>query len=354
MPRRDPFSRPITVVLGSALLVGAIAGTYKLLGSHPHHAQQADAQQKVIQTQNLVLNTSDPATAKAKSPMPVRVDSPLMMASLATTRPAELATATTQPVDIAQAFSDADAKIKANDLLGARTTLVAAIDSKTLTPAQVDDAYRRLSQINETVVFSPRKFISDPYQVSYTVQPGDRMQKIANWYNTTVGLICRINNISDASKMQAGQSLKIIKGPFDAAVNKTAFTLDIYIGKPGDPGSVFVKRFRVGLGENDSTPTGEWGIGKKLINPKYYNSRNTGPRTVDAAAPTNPLGDRWLALVGLQGQAVGKTSYGIHGTIDPTSIGQKKSEGCIRMLNEDVELVYDLLITNKSTVMVTE
>jgi len=364
MARRDPFTRPITIALGSALLVGAIAGTYKLLGAKPARHAAATTTQPA---NSLAHATTEPAKVAVVKPLTVNVPTaptpaPVMLAAT-TTQPAMAvvpampvtpATTPLSPAQVKSAFSDADAAMKADDLLAARTKLLAAVDSKQLDAAAVDEAYKRLSEINQTVLFSPRKFVSDPWQTSYAVQPGDRMQKIANTYDTTVGLICRINNISDPARMRAGQSLKIIKGPFNAVVNKTAFTLDIYLGKPGEPGSMFVKRFRVGLGENDSTPTGLWQIGTKLINPKYYNSRNTGPRTVESGAADNPLGDRWLALEGMQGQAVGKTSYGIHGTIDPASIGQMKSMGCIRMLNEDVEFVYDLLITHKSCVVVTQ
>jgi lipoprotein-anchoring transpeptidase ErfK/SrfK len=170
----------------------------------------------------------------------------------------------------------------------------------------------------------------------------------------TVELLKQINNITDERKLQAGKSLKIVKGPFHALVNKKTFTLDIYIGKPTEPGAVFLRRFKVGLGASDSTPTGTWNVGTKQVNPGYTNPRNEGPHTFAPDDPKNPLGERWIALEGASGQAVGKTSYGIHGTIEPDSIGQMKSMGCIRMLNEDVELVYDLLITGKSTVTVVE
>ncbi|MCF3642773.1 L,D-transpeptidase [Rhizobium sp. TRM95111] len=46
----------------------------------------------------------------------------------------------------------------------------------------------------------------------------------------------------------------------------------------------------------------------------------------------NPLGARALYL--------GSTIYRIHGTNQPSSIGQAMSSGCIRMANEDVEHLY--------------
>jgi lipoprotein-anchoring transpeptidase ErfK/SrfK len=38
-----------------------------------------------------------------------------------------------------------------------------------------------------------------------------------------------------------------------------------------------------------------------------------------------------------------KPAYGIHGTIEPKSIGTQASEGCVRMLNKEVEELYSLV-----------
>ena len=47
-----------------------------------------------------------------------------------------------------------------------------------------------------------------------------------------------------------------------------------------------------------------------------------------AGGPDNPLGARAMYL--------GSSMYRIHGTNEPTTIGQNVSSGCIRMMNEDV------------------
>ncbi len=52
-----------------------------------------------------------------------------------------------------------------------------------------------------------------------------------------------------------------------------------------------------------------------------------------AGGPGNPLGARALYL--------GKTVYRIHGTNQPSTIGKFVSSGCIRLLNEDVEDLYN-------------
>lgn len=56
------------------------------------------------------------------------------------------------------------------------------------------------------------------------------------------------------------------------------------------------------------------------------------PRWVPGGHPMNPLGVRALYL--------GSSSYRIHGTDAPWTIGQAVSKGCVRMLNEDVLDLY--------------
>ena len=50
--------------------------------------------------------------------------------------------------------------------------------------------------------------------------------------------------------------------------------------------------------------------------------------------PGNPMGARALYL--------GDSAYRIHGTDKPWTIGQASSSGCIRMMNADVEELYNL------------
>jgi L,D-transpeptidase ErfK/SrfK len=61
-----------------------------------------------------------------------------------------------------------------------------------------------------------------------------------------------------------------------------------------------------------------------------------------------------MGLNGTDGDAVGKEGFGIHGTIDPDSIGKEMSHGCIRLVNENVEQVYEMLIDGKSTIIIKE
>ena len=86
----------------------------------------------------------------------------------------------------------------------------------------------------------------------------------------------------------------------------------------------------------------------KLVDPEWVNPR-TGER-FGPKDPKNPIGDYWIGLIGDSDNIRGLEGYGVHGTIDPDSIGAMKSMGCVRLANDDIALVYELLMDGVSTV----
>jgi lipoprotein-anchoring transpeptidase ErfK/SrfK len=299
-------------------------------------------------------STPTPATVKAPAanPTPAPITRSAANASLhaAAGVPASLPNviAANKTLAAAKALADAD------KLLEARDAYNAALVSGKLKPDEVRATKFEISTLNETVVFKPNRYEADAFGGSFTVPPGGVLAKIAKRFDITPELLLRINGMSDAKRLQAGKSIKIVKGPLHAVVDKSDFTLDVYFGAPGGPGSIYLTTYRVGLGKDSSTPTGKWRVkpGGKVKNPVYYSPRGEG--VIAADDPKNPLGEYWLALEGTEGDAVNKQSYGIHGTIEPQSIGTMASMGCIRLKNEDVERVYELLVDGKSTIVVTE
>src|SRR5690606_20220819 len=105
---------------------------------------------------------------------------------------------------------------------------------------------------------------------------------------------------------------------------------------------MYITSRRVGLGEDSGTPTGVFRVRRdsKLVNPYWTNPR-TGEQ-FDADDPKNPIGEHWIGLEGLA-DAAAFAGYGMHGTTDPESIGDQRSMGCVRMLPDDVALVYEML-----------
>src|SRR5690606_2752957 len=119
-------------------------------------------------------------------------------------------------------------------------------------------ARQLFEQANQQIFFSRKPFPDDPWQEVYTVQSGDLMVRIANRYFTPYEFICKINGNIDPRRIRPGQKLKVIKGPFHAVVDMSDFRMDLYLGAPGGSEAMFVRSFRVGLGEDGSTPSGLW------------------------------------------------------------------------------------------------
>lgn len=259
------------------------------------------------------------------------------------------------PTEVQALVSAGRRRLAENDPVGARQLLSRALIDPRTPETERASLRDELTKLSEELVFSPRVAKDDPFVLTHTVQAGDvGLEKIARSRGLTTHwrLIQRVNRLADPNRIRLHQSLKLVKGPFHAIVNKAAFRMDIYLGDPQRPQDwVFVRSFPVGLGEGGSTPIGDFVVkkGSKLENPYWTNPRTGEQFSKDD--PKNPIGERWIGLEGV-GTAVSQTGYGIHGTIDPDSIGRQKSMGCVRLGAEDVELVYDLLGEGVSIVRV--
>jgi lipoprotein-anchoring transpeptidase ErfK/SrfK len=294
---------------------------------------------------------SDAATRDIATPPAAAAEAPAASQPAgqpSTTRPSP----GTAPASAAAAFAEARKLLAAADLVGARRVLNSGLAQQVCSQADMADAKRQIAEINKLLMFSTRRFPADDWMESHKVEPGEMLAKIAAAQNVSYRFVQRINGLDDPRKLRAGSTIKVPRGPFHAVVTKHAFTLDVYLGAPGGEDSLYVTTYRVGLGSDDSTPTGKWIVepGRKVTNPKWVDVR-TG-RLFEPDDPQNPLGEYWIGLLGTEGSSVGQASYGIHATIEPDTIGKQASLGCIRLLSEDVAVLFDMLTEGKSTVIV--
>jgi lipoprotein-anchoring transpeptidase ErfK/SrfK len=97
------------------------------------------------------------------------------------------------------------------------------------------------------------------------------------------------------------------------------------------------------------TPVGEWTLYQKRENPTWYNpaldSWGAGLPAVVPGGPGNPMGTRALYIT-----APGLIR--IHGTTSPDSIGRYASHGCIRMHNEQVEELYEMVPVGAKVIII--
>lgn len=171
--------------------------------------------------------------------------------------------------------------------------------------------------------------VTHPYpmeeKADYIVQRGDSQVLIARRYGTTVELLRKGNNLRN-DIIRPGDRLRVLNQRFTVHVSKTRNELELRLN------GRFFKRYRVGTGKFDRTPTGQTRITDRIEKPTWWRPDGT---PLPYGHPENVLGTHWLAL-DIKG-------YGIHGTWEPDTIGRSESAGCIRLLNSDIEELFMLL-----------
>jgi lipoprotein-anchoring transpeptidase ErfK/SrfK len=234
-------------------------------------------------------------------------------------------------------------------IIDARTKLTEAFRMP-LNKKQRADVKEQLRDLSDKWLFEKTIYPDDKLCGSYKVKSGDLLSTIARKYKVPWEILLGINKIRKAENLRAGETIKVVNGPFHVRVDRSAFTMDLYLQD-----KTFVRSFRIGLGKpGHETPTGLWRVKSngKLEKPPWPDP-DTG-KMYYAEDPDYPLGSRWIGLDGLEGNAKSRTGFGIHGTKDPEQIGKADSRGCIRMYNGDVVLMYNLLVPSISTVRVVE
>jgi hypothetical protein len=97
-----------------------------------------------------------------------------------------------------------------------------------------------------------------------------------------------------------------------------------------------VATFPVAVGKKGwETPQGEFSVIQMIKNPTWEHPWNG---TIFPPGPKNPLGERWIGF-----WTDGKNYIGFHGTPQENLIGQAVSHGCVRMKNQDIKQLFELV-----------
>jgi hypothetical protein len=199
-----------------------------------------------------------------------------------------------------------------------------------------DQVRKVLDAINEELVFNP--WCLEGAKV-HVVKRGETLSSIAKSYGTNAGLIARVNAIRPPYLIREKQQLKILAGQPAILVQKSSFTLTLFMG------GAYIKEYPVAIGEGNKTPSGVFTTETCLVKPDWY---PPGGGLIRYGEEGHLLGERWI---GFQNVPAAQ-GLGIHGTNDPQSIGKKCSNGCVRMLNDDVMELYDFVVPGIKVVIV--
>ncbi|TWT29241.1 LysM domain protein [Posidoniimonas corsicana] len=152
----------------------------------------------------------------------------------------------------AEAIVQINEALARDELLRAHTMLSNWYNDPTLTPEQREDVASLLSQLAGTVVYSTDHRMEPPY----TVKPGDTLETIAQQYGVPWRLLAKINGVPSATAIQAGQTLKVLHGPFQAFVDASNSELVLMIdGK-------YAGKFAVQL-SGAAAADGHWTVAQK-------------------------------------------------------------------------------------------
>lgn len=228
-------------------------------------------------------------------------------------------------------FDRAQKAVSEGDLLKAREVYQRIVE-KFPSSGKIARAQEALDDINIRILFSD---IPTKDSQVYEVQKGDTLTKIARKFGTTPDLIMKSNGLKDSS-IRIGRKLKVCTAKFGIIVDKSQNILTLKSGQD------IVKTYRVSTGKDSCTPVGTFKIINKIVDPPWYKEPGV---VIQPGDPKNVLGSRWMGI--------SKPSYGIHGTVEPESIGESVTEGCVRMKNADVEELY-ILVPEGTEVIITD
>jgi len=197
--------------------------------------------------------------------------------------------------------------------------------------SDIEKMQMELENLNMELIVS-RTMIPDR-TIMHEVQSGDTLGELAKKHGTTIDLIKKSNRLT-SNVIRVGQELRIWIGVFNIFIDKSQNLLTLR-----DQDEV-LKVYSVSTGEGNITPVGDFEIVSRLVDPVWFNKGIIVP----PESPQNVLGSRWLGF--------DLSGYGIHGTIDPETIGHQVTAGCVRMHNKDVEELYNIIPRGTRVVIV--
>ena len=197
-----------------------------------------------------------------------------------------------------------------------------------------------ISEINTKLLFSSAP---SERKEAHKVQSGDSLARISRG-KTTIAALQKGNNIPLTSQtIHPGDFLRYFPGDWEIEIIKSEYILLLrHQGK-------FFKYYKVGIGKENRTPEGIFLVYGKVMDPIW---ERKGYEPIQPGDPRNVLGSRWMKLKPIKGTVMVGSGYGIHGTTQPDSVGTPASQGCIRMRNDQVEELFDIIPDTKVEVTI--
>ncbi len=177
-----------------------------------------------------------------------------------------------------------------------------------------------LNQLAGSVIYSEQSYLEPPY----AIQPGDTWENLAGRFGTTPIFLARINHLNQDQPLSVGQSIKVVRGPFDGIIFLEKRELVLTVN------GRYAGRFAIAVGDDASGVSGSFIVQSKTRTPTYHD----GNRAYSPGDPGNPLGD---CLINLD------RGIGLHGTSSPQDLARDGGPGWFRLSNQDINDLYAIL-----------
>lgn len=189
----------------------------------------------------------------------------------------------------------------------------------------------------------------------HSVAKGELPGSIAKKLRTDAGLFELLNEGYDPRRLQIGARIKVLDlsdGSLSLVVDRERFHLALWRRAPRTGEPLLMAYVPVGLGATGTpTPLGRTRVTQRVRDPEW-----TEPVTRKVYTPKDPgnvLGGFWIAL---DESGIGQSGIGLHGyTGAPPAdwLAKPGSNGCVRMLQADIERVFHLALAGTQVQILT-
>lgn len=217
------------------------------------------------------------------------------------------------------AWNSAKAQLKKEQWAEALLTLSFFFHDPDLSGEERQRLLDLLDPLAGKVIYSDEHTMEAPY----TIQPGDRLEVVAQQFQVPLALLQNINGIPRPDAIQPGTHLKVLRGPFRAEIDLKRSELVLFLGK------YYAGRFAVSVGNDPSPRPAECQVISKQAGQEYVGQNGI---RIPARAAGNPYGDIYLDL---------GNGICLHGS--PETIPDQAGVGCISLSDDDVADVASIL-----------
>ncbi len=171
------------------------------------------------------------------------------------------------------------------------------------------------------VIFSTENHLDQPYRTN----GGETFAELGQRWNVPGQLVFNVNRerVTGTQAIPAGTELKVIRGPFDARINRETETMTLFLG------DMYAGRFSVRIGISGDPKPGQFKVMMKSR--KGFDWKDANGTTYAPGDPNNHYGEFFMGLEGF---------LSIH-AIDESK--QSGHWGCLGLLEEDARNVFAIL-----------